>query len=167
MRVLHRRSSASKIKNPHFQKSQNRQSQDRQKNQNRQFSKVCNERQTNFSNSVAAIPPIKNRRDSREAVELLQSKTLLETTMFRNLHISSSRAVLLNEEIWQQKRTLVRWCNQISNCEGTMNQIALAPTVGRANSPIVARSTPPYGPYIAAHWCAWRTFTPPYPKGGA
>jgi hypothetical protein len=47
-----------------------------------------------------------------------------------------------------------------------MNQIALAPTVGRASSPIVARTTPPYRPYIAAYRCTWRAFSPPYPKGG-
>jgi hypothetical protein len=31
----------------------------------------------------------------------------------------------------------------------------------------VARSTPPYGLHIDAHCCAYRPFTPPYPKGGA
>jgi len=31
----------------------------------------------------------------------------------------------------------------------------------------VARRTPPYGPYMAAHRCTCRTSTPPYLKGGA
>jgi hypothetical protein len=32
---------------------------------------------------------------------------------------------------------------------------------------IVARRTPPYRLFIAAHFRTWRAFTPPYPKGGA
>jgi hypothetical protein len=40
------------------------------------------------------------------------------------------------------------------------------PKEGRQNVQ-VARRTPPYRPCMVAHGFAWRSFTPPYPKGGA
>jgi hypothetical protein len=47
------------------------------------------------------------------------------------------------------------------------NELQLARPLGGRKHTQVARRAPPYRLCIAAHSCAWRPFTPPYPKGGA